>query len=88
MHLNCGGLVLNSTGVYLLGLEAVEPLQSVKQFEEYQENPEAFLQKRAEKKKRDDLKLAAKVKATQQAPKAPLKEPTIMKNVLTRMERR
>lgn len=72
-------------------MESVEPLRSLKQFEEYQHDPQSFMKTQAEQKEKDDLRKAAKMKAAEetsasQASTAQFHSARVIKNVMTRME--
>ena len=60
----------------------------MQQFEEYQANPEQFLKLQAERKQKDELRKAAKLKSAQEkeAMKSSHMPVKVIKNVLTRMQ--
>ena len=71
-----------------LGLNDVEPLQSIQQFEEYQENPDLFQQKMADRKERDEVRKALNLKKSVEKANIKSGETKLKKNVLTRMQRK
>ena len=71
-----------------LGLNDVEPLQSIQQFEEYQENPDLFQQKMADRKERDEVRKALNLKKSVEKADIKSGETKLKKNVLTRMQRK
>ena len=70
------------------GLNDVEPLQSIQQFEEYQENPDLFQQKMADRKERDEVRKALNLKKSVEKANIKSGETKLKKNVLTRMQRK
>lgn len=74
-----------SRSLIIIGQRDVKPLASIKQFEEYHSDPEAFLLKQEQRKQKDEIKQAAKLKSAESVvPSEDVKRKTY-KNVLTRM---
>lgn len=69
------------------GLPDAEPLASLKQFESFHSDPEAYRRNEEEKKIKMDLKQAAKLREQIEKDAAPVSQPQrrTMKNIMIRM---